>query len=183
MRLLTLIPMALITVQAGAIHAAEDLAVDVERTGALFSVRARATMEAPAPLAWEVLTDYDNLARFIPGLSRSRVLLREANRAVIEQRGEARFLIFSYPIEVRYEVQESPLAWVASRSVAGNLRRMSGRYDLQHRDGHVVLRYAGQLEPDFDLPPFVGALAVRSMVEEQFTAMVAEIERRAAQAK
>jgi hypothetical protein len=183
MRLLKLIPMALVALQAGAIHAAEDLAVDVQRTGALFSVRARARIEAPAALAWEALTDYDSLARFIPGLSRSRLLLREGHRAVVEQQGEARFLIFSYPIEVRYEVQESPFAWVVSRGVAGNLKRMNGRYDLQSDGGRLVLRYAGELEPDFDLPPLVGALAVRSMVEEQFTAMVAEIERRAAQAR
>ena len=42
------------------------------------------------------------------------------------------------------------------------------------------LNYAGELEPDFALPPVMGTLAVRSMVEEQFGAMMAEIERRAA---
>lgn len=44
----------------------------------------------------------------------------------------------------------------------------------------VLLRYAGLLEPDFDLPPLVGAAALRAMVREQFSAMVREIRRRAA---
>jgi hypothetical protein len=40
-------------------------------------------------------------------------------------------------------------------------------------------RYSGELEPGFGLPPIIGTLAVRTMVEQQFGAMVAEIERRA----
>jgi hypothetical protein len=56
---------------------------------------------------------------------------------------------------------------------------MSGRYDLKSTGGGILLRYTGEFEPDFGLPPVVGTLAVRTMVEAQFAAMVAEIERRA----
>jgi len=177
--------LALLAAQTGAASAAEDLAVAVERKGQMFAVRARATVAAPAALAWQVLTDYENLSQFIPGIASSVVLLRSANRALLEQQGEARFLIFSFPIEVRYEVQESPPHWIASRAVGGNLRRMSGRYDLNPDAARpaVQLDYTGEIEPDFDLPPLVGGFALRSMVEAQFTAMVAEIERRAARAK
>jgi ribosome-associated toxin RatA of RatAB toxin-antitoxin module len=168
---------------AAAASAAEDLYTEVGRSGDRFSVRAQATIDAPAALAWQVLTDYDNLARFVPGLTASAVLLRDANHAMLEQKGEARFLIFTFPIEVRLEVLESPHDWIAARAVGGNLRRMSGRYDLQPRNGALLLRYTGELEPAFDLPPLVGTLALRGMVEEQFAAMVAEIERRAAAAR
>ena len=180
---LKLVPVSLIAAQAGTLRGAEDLATDVQRTGTVFSARARATLDAPAAVAWKVLTDYDGLPRFIPGLTESRVLARDANRVLVEQKGEARFLIFSYPIEVRFEVRESPFEWITSRGIAGNLRRMSGRYDLQAAGSRLQLRYTGEFEPDFDLPPLIGALAVRTMVEEQFTAMVDEIERRAAQAR
>ena len=50
--------------------------------------------------------------------------------------------------------------------------------DADH--GTVLLRYFGEIEPDFKLPPLIGVAALRSTVTEQFTAMVAEIERRAA---
>jgi carbon monoxide dehydrogenase subunit G len=172
--------LALFAAQAGAACAAEDLDVEVERNGHSFAVRAGATLAAPVSLVWEVLTDYDNLARFIPGLLQSAVQLRAANRVVLEQKGEARFLVFAYPIEVRLEVLESPRDWITSRAVGGNLKRMNGRYELRAESAGVRLRYTGELEPDFDLPPVIGTLAVRSMVQEQFAAMVAEIERRAA---
>jgi carbon monoxide dehydrogenase subunit G len=159
--------------------AADDLSVDVKRNGRSFAVRAAATVAAPVAMVWEVLTDYDNLARFIPGLSSSAVQSRAANRVLIEQKGEARFLVFSYPIEVRLEVLESPSDSISSREVGGNLKRMTGRYDLRSGTDGVLLRYTGELEPDFELPPIIGTLAVRTMVEEQFAAMVGEIERRA----
>lgn len=62
---------ALLAIYIGTACAADDLAVEVKREGANFIVGATATVAAPAPLVWEVLTDYDHLARFIPGLSRS----------------------------------------------------------------------------------------------------------------
>jgi carbon monoxide dehydrogenase subunit G len=170
--------LALLAFTAGQSGAADDLAVQVERKGRSFAVQAGATVAAPLSLVWEVLTDYDNLARFIPGIAESVVQQRATNRLLLEQRGEARFLVFSYPIQVRLEVLESPRERIVSRAVAGNLKRMSGRYDLQAENGGIRLRYTGELEPDFKLPPIIGTLAVRNMVEEQFAAMVAEIERR-----
>ena len=174
----SLLALALLVVSPGLIYAADDLAVHVERNGRSFAVQAGATVAAPLSLVWEVLTDYDNLARFIPGIAESVVQQRATNRLLVEQRGEARFLVFSYPIQVRLEVLESPRERIVSRAVAGNLKRMSGRYDLKAENGGIRLRYTGELEPDFRLPPIIGTLAVRNMVEEQFAAMVAEIERR-----
>lgn len=174
---------AILAFQAAMAGAAEDFSVDVDRSDASFRVVASATVAAPAAVVWEVLTDYANLPRFVPGLASSIVHLRAGGRVLLEQKGEARFFVFSYPIDVRLEIMESPRDWITSRGVGGNLRRMSGRYELQASGAGIVLRYNGVLEPDFDLPPLIGTLAVRTMVEEQFAAMVAEIERRAGLAK
>ena len=155
--------------------------IEAERHGESIEVRAHALIAAPPALIWQVLTDYERLPSFIPGIEKSVVRERQGGRLVLEQTGEARFLVFSFPIDVRYEVIESPPDWVSSRAVAGNLRRMNGRYDLQASParGSMVLRYQGEIEPNFALPPIVGVVALRSMVEQQFSAMVAEIERRA----
>ena len=107
---------------------------------------------------------------------------RDDGRLLVEQSGEARFLVFSFPIEVRLEVTERPPQSISSRAVAGNVRRMTGRYEIQPNAerGAVLLRYVGEIEPDFELPPLIGVAALRSTATEQFTAMVTEIERRAA---
>jgi len=164
--------------------AAEDVLVEAHRQGESVEVRARATVAASPRLVWEVLTDYEALPRFIPGLAKSSVREKQGARVLVEQSGEARYFIFSFPIDVRLEVVESPPDSIASRAVSGNLRRMSGRYDIvvDAARGTCSLRYEGALEPNFPLPPIVGIAAMRSMIEEQFSAMVSEIERRAAAA-
>ena len=174
----------LLAVQAAPGRAAEDLSVEAERRGERVEVRARALIAAPVAAVWEVLTDYEHLPRFIPGIAKSVVRSRDGARLLVEQSGEARFLFFSFPIEVRLEVTERPPQWISSRAIAGNVRRMSGRYEIQPGagSGTVLLRYVGEIEPDFRLPPLIGVAALRSTVTEQFTAMVAEIERRAGEA-
>ena len=177
-----LCPLAALLLAAPAL-AAEEVTIEAERRGDAIEVSARALVAATAPLVWQVLTDYERLPGFIPGITKSVVRERRGNRVVVEQTGEARFLVFSFPIEVRFEVNESPPDWIESRAVGGNLRRMDGRYDLRPVPGagnRMELRYRGDIEPSFELPPLVGVAALRGMVEEQFSAMVAEIERRAA---
>ena len=164
--------------------AAEEVIVEAQRHGERVLVRANAVLFAPPHIVWQVLTDYERLPAFIPGIARSVVRVRDGNRVVLEQAGAARFFIFSFPIEVRLEVQESPPHAVSSRTLGGNLRRMDGRYELapDAARGTVTLRYSGEIEPEFSLPPIIGLAAMRHMAEEQFSALVAEIERRAGRA-
>lgn len=164
---------------AGGTFAAEGFVVEAERRGEGVEVRARAFVSASPQLVWLVLTDYERLPAFVPGIATSRIRERRGHHLRLEQSGEARFLLFSFPIEVHLQVTEAPPDTVVSRAVGGNLRRMHGRYDLRAdaaRGGTTVV-YAGLIEPDFDLPPLVGVAALRSMAEQQFRAMVVEIER------
>ncbi len=175
--------LALVACQAPAAAGADDMQVRVERHGTSFRVQATATVAAAPATVWGVLTDYDHLSEFIPGLTSSVTRHRAGDHALVEQTGEARFFFFAFPVEVRLEVSESPGQSISSRAVGGNLKYMTGRYDIERSGGAVVVRYRGELEPVVALPRFIGALAVRSMAEEQFAAMVAEIERRAAGAR
>lgn len=179
MRPIGVVAAVLCALLAAGAHAAEELSIETTRRGERFDVRAKAALSAPAAVVWQVLTDYEQLPSFVPGLSRSKVRLREGNRVQLEQSGEARFLLFSFPIEVQLEVLEWPREWVTSHAVGGNLRRMYGRYELQPAARGTVLLYYGEIVPDFRLPRFIGTAAVRGMVEQQFSAMVEEIERRA----
>ncbi len=157
---------------------AADVSVRASRNGDVLSVEASAEFEAGLEQAWQVLTDYDQLAEFIPGMRESRVIERGARGPVVEQKGEARLLFLSYAIEVRLVVEEYPYERIVSRAVAGNFRQMSGAYVLEAAAGRVRLRYAGTLVPDFYVPPLIGTLVLRLNVERQFGALVDEILRR-----
>jgi ribosome-associated toxin RatA of RatAB toxin-antitoxin module len=156
---------------------AAEISVQATRNGDALEVQATADLPVSLARAWEVLTDYGRFAEFVPGLHVSRVVSREGNKAVVEQKGAARFLFFSYPIEVRLAVTEHPRTRIESQAVAGNFREMRSVYGLESREGRVLLRYWGSLIPDFDVPPFLRTIVLRSSVEDSFRALVEEIER------
>jgi hypothetical protein len=155
-----------------------EVTVHATRNGDALEVVAVAEFEGEIGRTWQVLTDYGRIAEFVPSLQVSRVISRGLNSAVVEQRGEARLLFFSYPINVRLAVTERPHERVESRAVSGNFREMRNAYVLEQRQGRVLLRYTGYLVPDFFVPPLIGTLALRNNVEETFRALVDEIERR-----
>ena len=158
-------------------HAA-DVAVHATRDGDILLIEASADFEGTIAQTWQVLTDYDRLAEFIPNLRTSRVIARTRDGVTVEQKGEARLLFFSYPIEVQLAVTEFPHGKVVSRAVAGNFKEMSGTYTLETREGRVQLRYSGRMAPDFFVPPLIGTWILRHNVETTFAALVDEILRR-----
>ena len=167
---------------AATVHAAEDLSVEAARKGAFVEVKARATIDAPLGLIWAVLPDYETLPDFVPGLKKSRVASRNGTTVVVEQSGEARFLMFSFPIDVVLEAVEKPQSSIRVRSLSGTLRYLEGGYDVEAEpdSGKFILRWVGTIAPDVSLPPLLGEVVMRMSIEDQFTGMVREIDRREA---
>ena len=162
-------------------HAAPtEVVVEAARDGDAYVITARGDVVADAGVAWRVLTDYDRYAAFVPDLYSSRTLSRGPDGAVVEQRGELRFLFVRFPLEVKYTIREHPPSVVESRATSGSFREMTGRYELRPNGSALRVAYAGRLVPDFAMPPLIGTIAVRMTVERQFTAMIEEIERQSA---
>lgn len=158
---------------------AQEIRIETTRQGDFILVEASAEVQADVRIVWQVLSDYDHLAEFIPDLKSSRVIGRSAEGVVVEQIGEYSFLFFRQPIEVRLQVVETPPHRIVSRAIAGSFSEMTGSYDLSPISGGVRLLYAGRMRPNFDVPPFFGMVAARSAAEKQFRGMVREIIRRA----
>jgi ribosome-associated toxin RatA of RatAB toxin-antitoxin module len=162
-------------------HAAPtEVVVEAARDGDAYVITARSDVVADAGVAWRVLTDYDRYPAFVPDLYSSRTLSRGPDGAVVEQRGELRFLFVRFPLEVKYTIREHPPSVVESRATSGSFREMTGRYELRPNGSVLRVAYAGRLVPDFAMPPLIGTIAVRMTVERQFTAMIEEIERQSA---
>lgn len=162
---------------------AQEISIESGRDGDFITFAASTELKVRRRIAWQVLSDYDHLADFIPDMKVSRVVLRTSDGVLLEQRGDFSFLFFSQPIDVVLAVYEEPQRRIIAHAVAGNLRDMEGRYELVASDRGVRLSYFGRFTPDFYLPPLVGMPIVRSSMARQFRAMVAEIVRRDAVAR
>jgi hypothetical protein len=113
----------------------------------------------------------------------SRVIERTGATWVVEQKGETRFLVFTYPIEVTLLATALPPNALDVHLLKGNLRRLDGGYRLEPAGtGRIGLRWTGLVEPE-SLPPLLGELVMRASIESQFAGMVREIERREAQSR
>jgi ribosome-associated toxin RatA of RatAB toxin-antitoxin module len=172
--------LGLLLALAPAARAAEELSVEATRHEGALRVLCRAVLEAPAELVWQTLTDYDRLAEFIPGMRRSRVIERHGPVALVEQSGEARFLMFKFPIEVTLASVERPPHEIEATLVKGNLQRLQGTYRIApQRGARIALTWTGIVVPA-EMPPLLGEIVMRGNIEEQFRGMVREIERREA---
>lgn len=159
------------------IAAAAEISILTTRHGDSFEIEATAEIDADLTEAWKVLTDYDRLSRFIPGMLESRVVSRDGLRVVVDQRGEAGFLFLTFPIRVRLSIEERPYDRIVSTAISGNFKELSGVYYLDARETGLRLRYEGRFTPDFGFPPLLGTLIVRSTAQKRFAAMVSEIEK------
>ena len=76
---------------------------------------------------WAVLTDYNNLNRYIPNLSSSRQLWRRGNRVGLEQVGSQQFCGLRFSARVELELEEDPERGELRFSMlSGDFRRFEG---------------------------------------------------------
>ncbi len=157
---------------------ATDMTIHAIRHGESFEFEAVSEFEADLDQAWEVLTDYDRFSDFIPGMQTSQIVARHERNVVVDQRGEASLLFFTFPIRVRLAIEEYPYRRIVSRAIEGDFRELRGTYDLEAHGRRVRFHYSGRLTPNFSIPPLISTILVRHIVEKRFSAMVDEILRR-----
>lgn len=166
--------------QSSCALAAEGMVIHAEPRGPAVSIDVRATVSAPHALIWSTLTDYGHLAEFIPGMQSSKITERRGATAIVEQHGEAGFLIFSYGIDVVVASTEYHPDTIEVRVLKGNLKRLDGRYQVERgeKDGTWVVSWVGLIEPSLTLPQFLNVRLIRGSIVDQFRGMIDEIERR-----
>src|ERR1700737_3490649 len=97
---------------ADSAHAAQETAIrSIDIAPDSDAYVANVVMFAPVAtdVAWQVLTDFDHMAEWVPNVRESKVIARESNAVTIEQHGVAKFGIasFSY-VSVRHIESDPP---------------------------------------------------------------------------
>lgn len=133
----------------------------------------------PTALAWEVLTDFDHMATFVPYLEVSRVAVREGNTLLVAQRGKIDLGPFSIPFSSERRVEMHPLAGrLLSRGVAGNTEHLLSEMRLLPDAQGTRLDYRVEMIPDRWLPSSLGVGFMRRQLASQFTALAREMAHR-----
>ena len=116
---------------------------------------ATVTLDAPASAVWEVLTDYDHLAEFIPNLAASeRIKLppnAPANVVRVRQVGYKRMLYMCLHAESVLDLIEKPCSEIQFRQVAGDFERFQGKWMLSEGPADSELAAPGYCGPQTHL--------------------------------
>jgi len=80
---------------------------------------------------WSVITDYENLHRFIPNLAESRQLWRRQNRVCLEQVGTQQFCGLRFSARVQLEIcEERECGRLGFRMLEGDFRCFEGSWGV-----------------------------------------------------
>ena len=81
--------------------------------------------------AWQVLTDYEHFADFLPGVVSSELIEKDGDRKVFEQINKITTLIFSIESRVKIASTESYPEQIAFQAVDGDLKTLNGEWLLE----------------------------------------------------
>jgi len=152
-----------------------DVLVQEER--GTFTVSATFGVPQPPSAALAVLTDYEQIPRFMPEVRTSHVLGRTGNRAVVEQEAIARFMMFSKAVHLVLEIQEQDGA-VRFRDRCGrSFSRYDGAWVTSRRDGYTAITYQLSAIPSFDVPEFL----LKRLMKRDATRMIERLQREIAE--
>ncbi len=115
-------------------------------------LRASLVIATPPERIWQVLTDYDRLADFIPNLSISRLLPHPQGGIRLEQVGSQCFLSLKFCARVVLDMEEQPLERIGFRMVEGDFRRFEGEWRLLSHPTGTQLDYCLVIGPKLTMP-------------------------------
>lgn len=128
--------------------------------------------------AWAVLTDFENMPAFVPGLESSKVLLRTGKTIQVEQTGSVRFGILPIQYASKRQIDTVPYQSISSHTLSGNAR-LDSIMLLTPSGSGTLLSYHATAVPDLPVPNSLIGSSLSEMLENQFKAMGQEMARRA----
>ena len=142
--------------------------------------RADVVMFAPVPLnvAWDVLTDFDHMAKWVPNLRESKGTVTEPNTVTVEQQGVAKFGIFSFPYSSVRKMQLNPQKTVKATQIEGSMKQLESLMTLTSDGNGTRLNYHLEMVPAGLASAVLSKDFVQNELTEQFKAIIGEMVRR-----
>jgi ribosome-associated toxin RatA of RatAB toxin-antitoxin module len=129
--------------------------VSVTERDGVYSVAAEFHVSQPPSTVLAVLTDYEQIPRFMPGVTTSIVRERSAERVVVEQEAVSRVMMFSKRVYLLLAVERDGYRLRFRDCAARSFALYEGTWTLSQRDGQTAIRYELRAKPTFDVPGFL----------------------------
>jgi hypothetical protein len=169
----------LLPLQVAALQLSAKAQVDRSMLSGNVDIQAFIDVPADLPAAWEVLTDYNRLAEFVPDMESSRIVSKPGEAIKVYQRGKKSWLLIDMPLELVFRMDETPPSRIRFSLVSGNIRDMYGEWRLSPFGQGVRIKYDAHMKPGLFSPRVPGdSLLIESDIENMMQAIGQEIMRR-----
>ena len=172
--------LALAAVTAKADDGPVDVMVEID--GEIVRVEASFHVSASAEETWQVMTDFEHMAKFISNLKSSSILSQSGNTLTVTQKGEASVGFLSFAFESTREIRLTPFERIQSHMLSGNMKRYDSTTQLTANGSGTHVQYHTEAVPNAWIPPVIGARFIENETREQLQEMRNEILRRQQQA-
>ena len=182
-RALVALLLALVPIRAWSANANQDIVVHVRKSGENIAVDVDCPVDAPRLIVWEVLTDYDHMARFVSNLEWSEVEGRVDNVLRVHQKGKATRGPLTLTFDNVREVELVPHREIRSRLISGDLKASDFVTRIEEVDARIHILNSGRYTPNIWVPPVIGPAMIQAETQKQFGEIRTEILRRSALAR
>lgn len=146
--------------------------ITVHEARGVYTVVARFVVDQPPAVALAVLSDYEQIPRFMPGVRSSTVLERGTGRSVVEQEAVSSVMMFSKRVHLVLEIDEQPDALVFRDRCGRSFARYQGAWRVAPEGGHTSITYELTAEPSFDVPGFM----LKRILKRDSTEMIGRLQ-------
>jgi carbon monoxide dehydrogenase subunit G len=129
--------------------------VSVREERGTYAVTARFEIPQSAAAALAVLSDYEQIPRFMPEVRSSVVVERGEGRTLVQQEAVSRFMMFSKKVHLLLEVTSEPGAIRFVDRCGKSFTSYEGAWRAVTENGRTIVSYELTANPGFDVPEFI----------------------------
>lgn len=129
--------------------------VSVREERGTYTVTARFEVPQAPDIVLAVLSDYEQIPRFMPDVKTSRVLERAPGRLLVEQRAVSKFMMFSKEVHLILEVIEAAGSLQFTDRCGKSFKAYDGAWKVEPRGSGSLVIYELAAQPAFDVPEFI----------------------------
>ena len=135
--------------------------------------------------AWQVLTDYESFAEFLPGVIGSELIENNSNRKIFEQTNKIKTFVFSVESRVKIATVESYPKQITFKAIDGDLETLNGQWLLEPVSPYpsappdkVLITHKVRVEPAAALSDGIFFSIYEDRLQETLKAIQKEVEKR-----
>ena len=152
--------------------------IDVAYDGTTYVITAHMFAPVTQSIAWAVLTDFGNMAAWVPNVRQSTILKKADRELTIEQTGSAKFGLLSFSYDSVRDIVLTPQTEIVSTQTKGEMKRQRSVMQLVPEGDGTRLEYRLELEPSALAAAAISEDRLKHDIDQQFTAIVGEMIRR-----